>query len=199
VLFQPSFTYWYADVFGRPIGTVLDAKVLELQRRARELGPAPLPPLKSPRSPSQSFSPPTAGPSPKTPQSPRIRQSLDANVASITREQTRSPTNRNISPVPPTSPLAYRTPSGRPISPSPGRDVSAASPLNLHPVQSIPSSSDSLEKHAKPLPKSGLGQVFSGIRRIGKGKEKEDDGIEAIREHQAGEYIYNYTTVPLFT
>lgn len=161
----------------------MDSKVLELQRRARELGPAPLPPPKSPKTPqSQTFSPillqspasPTTA-AISTPIGSPIRQSLDAHVASV-RGQNRSPI---MSPNMQSPPLGLIPLSP---SPSPGR---APSPLGLERVQSFPTESPATPPHMKG--KHSLGHLISDIKRISKGKDREEDPVEQLaREHRAG-------------
>lgn len=161
----------------------METRIQELQRRTREIGPAPLPPKSPPQTPPsalRSLTPISSpSPNPKTPQLTGVRQSLDANVASIQRrgynslDARRSPTPGGLG-----SPVA---PHVRSMSPLVPRDVQASSPEPLRRVETVPTDpSVSPSKETKAHGRTSIGHLISEMARRGKGKEKEVDAEDIL-------------------
>ncbi|KAG8872818.1 hypothetical protein FRB97_007334 [Tulasnella sp. 331] len=160
------------DIFLDPINSdsVRDARVRELQRRAREIGPAPLP-HKPPRSPTKP--PQTSNTSPRSLESPRPRHSLDSSAAYASRVHSQSPTPDRRPTSPPAQPSSSRTlhpptatldlvRSRSPITP----------PQIITPLPKDPSPTSNVV-HRKQT-KHSISNLFEDLKRKGKGKERHD-------------------------
>lgn len=176
------------EIFQDPLTakSAMETRILELQRRTREIGPAPLSPKSPPQTPPVPFraGTPTSSPNPKTPQSTPVRQSLDANVASIQRRGHNSlDTRRSPTPGGLTSPVAPHVRSMSPLAP---RDVQTPSPEPLRRVETLPTGpSHSPSKDNKAHGRTSIGQFISDMTRKGKGKEKEADPEEMLHFNQS--------------
>ncbi|KIO33837.1 hypothetical protein M407DRAFT_17438, partial [Tulasnella calospora MUT 4182] len=176
------------EIFQDPLTakSAMETRILELQRRTREIGPAPLSPKSPPQTPPIAFRSltPTSSPNPKTPQSTAVRQSLDANVANIQRQghnsldPRRSPTPGGLS-----SPAAPHVRSMSPLAP---RDVQTPSPEPLRRVETLPTGpSHSPSKDPKAHGRTSIGQFISDMTRKGKGKEREADAEDILHFNQS--------------
>lgn len=172
----------------------METRILELQRRTREIGPAPLSPKSPPQTPPVPFraGTPTSSPNPKTPQSTPVRQSLDANVASIQRRGHNSlDTRRSPTPGGLTSPVAPHVRSMSPLAP---RDVQTPSPEPLRRVETLPTGpSHSPSKDNKAHGRTSIGQFISDMTRKGKGKEKEADPEEMLHFSEFFNDLWRFT------
>ncbi|KAG8933080.1 hypothetical protein FRC01_011146 [Tulasnella sp. 417] len=176
------------EIFQDPLTSksAMETRILELQRRTREIGPAPLSPKSPPQTPPIAYRSltPTSSPNPKTPQSTAVRPSLDANVASIQRrghnslDTRRSPTPGGLS-----SPVAPHVRSMSPLAP---RDAKTPSPEPLRRVETLPTGpSHSPSKDPKAHGRTSIGQFISDMARKGKGKEKEVDSEDILHFNQS--------------
>ncbi|KAG8968770.1 hypothetical protein FRB90_010796, partial [Tulasnella sp. 427] len=176
------------EIFQDPLTarSAMEARIMELQRRTREIGPAPLPPKSPPQTPPTTFRPltPSSSPNPKTLQLNAARQSIDANASGLPRrghnslDIRRSPTPEGL-----TSP---RTVHVRSMSPLVPREAGAPSPEPLRRVETLPTGPRvSPGKDAKLHGRSSIGHFISEIARKGKGKDKEPDPEDLLHFNQA--------------